>query len=242
LTVGSLMANKYGYELPTKLKWPSRMCVYGPPATGKSTLLLKLLKLRDYVFEEPAGEAFYLYSEDQSGFDEYRNLPGVTFSQSYKEVDEWISPTRNQLVIVDDFVLDLEKNTEFAGWITDLYVKRARHSSTTVIFATQNLFAKNLRILRLSCSNLVLFSSKTDSKTITVLASQIAPSNSAFVLKAYLDSVSEARGFLHIDFSSLKNTVHYTNFLWPELYRNKVFLNVETNQRQFAFPPKLTRV
>jgi hypothetical protein len=223
LRVGGTMANKYGNELSTQLKWPARICVYGPPATGKSTLLLKLLKLRDYVFEQPAGEAFYLFSEDQAGFDEYKKLPGVTFSQSYKEVDEWISPKRNQLVIVDDFVLDLEKNSEFANWITDLYVKRARHSSTTVIFATQNLFAKNLRILRLSCSNLILFSSKTDSKTITVLASQIAPSNSSLILKAYLDSVADSRGFLHIDFSSLKNTVHYTNFLWPELYKNKVY-------------------
>jgi hypothetical protein len=236
------MANKYDCELQGKLKWPSRMCVYGPPATGKSTLLLKLLELRDYIFEQRAGDAFYLYSEDQAGFDNYKKLPGVTFSQNYKEVDEWISPLRNQLVIVDDFVLDLEKNSEFAGWVTDLYVKRARHSSTTIIFATQNLFAKNLRILRLSCSNLILFSSKTDSKTITVLASQIAPSNSSFILSAYLDSVSEERGFLHIDFSSLKNTVHYSNYLWPELHRNKVFLNVKTDKGAFAIPPKLAGV
>jgi hypothetical protein len=34
-------------------------------------------------------------------------------------VDEWISPKRNQIVIVDDFVLDLEKNAESANWITE---------------------------------------------------------------------------------------------------------------------------
>lgn len=230
------MAHRYGSELPKKLKWPARLCVYGPPATGKSTLLLKLLKLRDYIFEQPAGDAFYLYSKDQSGFDEYKKLPGVKFSQNYKDVDEWISPTMNQLIIVDDFVLDLEKNTEFASWITDLYVKRARHSSTTIIFATQNLFAKNLRILRLSCSNLILFSSKTDSKTITVLASQIAPANSSFILSAYQDSVSKERGFLHIDFSSLKNIVSFTNYLWPELERNKFYINVSKNKGSSTVP------
>jgi hypothetical protein len=218
------MEYTFGAQLPTKLKWPSRLCVYGPPNSGKSHLILEILSKRRETFERPVDQVIYLYGEEQPVYQLYRDLPGVTFTSNYKEVDDWIDNDINQLIIVDDFVLDLERNQEFAGWVTDLYVKRARHSNTSIIFATQNLFAKNLRILRLSCSNLILFSSKTDSKTISVLASQIAPQNSSFVLNCYRDSVSSERGYLHIDFSSTRNNICYSNFIFPSMNRNKIYV------------------
>jgi hypothetical protein len=71
----------------------------------------------------------------------------------------------------------------------------------SVVFITQNLFHKNkfVRTMNLNTHCIVMFKNPRDAGQVAILARQIYPGKSHFVVEAFKDATKEPYGYLLID-------------------------------------------
>ena len=208
----------FGDEVNFKLPFPSRICLIGSSGSGKSRATLDVLRKLDFVFDKKIEQVIYLYNESSVDYNTFaEENPKVIFIKEFESLDSYINTDINQLVVVDDFIQELELGKSFSSFITGFFCKKSHHTNTAVIFIVQNIFAKNLRTCRLNCTHLCLFANRQDSSSIRRLASQILPTKTEKFLNAYYDAVRAPHGYLFIDFSSTDNSIRLSNSIYPRL-------------------------
>ena len=128
------------------------------------------------------------------------------------------------LLILDDLMNEANQN------VCDLFTKLSHHRDVSVVFVTQNLFHRNrfVRTMNLNTHYLVLFKNPRDASQVSVLARQMYPGKSKFVVKAYKDATKNPFGYLLID-------------LRPETDESyRIRTNIFPGDgRQYAYVPKV---
>lgn len=197
LILASLSIKKKEHFITTTmtlpLTHPFTAIIGGPSRAGKSTFLAKLLKYKREMIEPHINQVYYCYSEWQPLF-ETKCFQGVQFHQGDISVDS-IDPKQNNLVIYDDLLTQCNENME------SMFTKYSHHRNTSVVFITQNIFAKNkhMRTMSLNASYFVLFKNPRDVNQIKYLSSQMYASKSQFLIEAFNDATAAAFGYLFID-------------------------------------------
>lgn len=166
--------------------------IAGPSRAGKSFWIKKLITNIDQMIKPSIDKIYYCYSEWQPLFDTYDN---VYFHHGIIKIDE-LNKSKNNLVIVDDLVSDIDQNLE------DVFTKLSHHRNVSIIFITQNLFQKSshLRTMSLNASYIVLFKNPRDVNQVGYLARQMfPPKQSQFLQEAFRDATSISYGYLFID-------------------------------------------
>ncbi|KAL3069561.1 hypothetical protein niasHT_031509 [Heterodera trifolii] len=85
--------------------------------------------------------------------------------------------------------------------LADLYTKKSHHNNFSVIFLTQNLFDKAMRVPRSNAQYIFLMRAPSDMLSIRNLASQMFPREQGFLMDAYKQACADPYGYL------LKQTV-----------------------------------
>ena len=85
--------------------------------------------------------------------------------------------------------------------VCNLFTKLSHHRNVSVVFVTQNLFHRNrhVRTMNLNTHYVVLFKNPRDAGQVAIMARQMYPRKSNFVVEAFRDATREPYGYLLID-------------------------------------------
>ena len=183
-----------------RLKCPFSTLISGPSGSGKTTLVVQIIKQRKEVCNTEISKIIYLYKEPQSILTELsENDKDVILTSNIEEANELIEP--NCMLIVDDFLLDTIENKDFSRQMTEFFLVGSHHRKINLIFLSQALFSKNLRLISLNASYVVLLKSVRDKSLITHFGRQFCPGNSEYLLQAYNKATEKLGGMLVFDFT-----------------------------------------
>jgi energy-coupling factor transporter ATP-binding protein EcfA2 len=177
-----------------KLKVPAGMIIAGPSASGKSTLLVKLLKSAQEMFHPPPAEVIYAYGQYHKLVPVLQRLEGVSTHPGLPS-DEFLAARRRPLLLVMDDLMTSVSDT----YLTDLYTKRNHHQGIFSIFVVQNLFDKSIRVARKNSQYVMLTRAPNDMLSVRTLGSHLFPKQLNYFMDAYAQATKHPFGYLLID-------------------------------------------
>ena len=174
-----------------RLKSGSTITIAGPSQCGKSSLVEKIVALRDDIFSEKITKVFWYCSYVPTN-----KIEGVTYLVGLPhDVSERIIP--NCLVILDDFMHELSNSNV----LTSLMTKAVHHLPMTLIYITQNIFHKtnDTKTRRLNTNYLIMFKNPQDKTQVDYLGRQMFPKDKNFLSLAFEDATKHPYSYLLID-------------------------------------------
>ena len=170
-------------------KHPCSILVAGPSHSGKTIFTFRLISEAAKMFSPPPQQVYYCYSLYQPLFD---NFSDIIFNEGLPDMNMF-DGSKRVLLIIDDLMNEINQS------VTNIFTKGSHHRNVSVIFLTQNLFHKKQRTISLNTQYLIIFKCPRDMSQISVLAKQMYPTNSKFLIEAFLDATSKAYGYLLLD-------------------------------------------
>lgn len=105
--------------------------------------------------------------------------------------------SEDSLIFIDDMMEDLDINIQLA------WTKYSHHRRLTLILSVQNIFYNSkkgaLRNISLNSTHLILTNNKRDRRQIQILAQQLSPNNSKFIVESYNDATKNPFSYLLFD-------------------------------------------
>lgn len=169
------------------------------------------------MFNPNFDKIIWYYSVYQNLYRELTDI--VTFKEGLPSMEDYDGSLKC-LLILDDMM------GEDRGLITKIFTKYSHHLNLSVIYITQNLFHKSQREISLNASYILVMKSVRDTQQLGVLARQINPHNSKYIIEAYQDATTNAYGYLLMD---MKPTC-------PDEYRFRT--NIFPNETLYVYVPK----
>ena len=159
----------------------SNILVIGSSQTGKTTTVLKIVKLR--LIEPMPAKIFYLYGAHQTFMDEWnkdKTNPTIEFVKGLdlSVVDKYVEP---KLLIIDDLILDLNRD------LAQHFIAGSHHKRTTTIFITHSLYLNNelYRLISNNSQYILLFKNKRNFSQVARLGRQILGEEYKRLTEAY---------------------------------------------------------
>lgn len=172
---------------------PFTCIVSGPSKSGKTHLVMSLLNDLPRFIDTKIEKILFCYSEFQEAFEKFE---GIEFHKGVVDTDT-MDAQQPKLVIIDDMMDECLDSKV----VSDLFTKGSHHKNISVIFMTQNIFAKGKysRTISLNSQYLILFKNPRDQGQIRHLAQQMYPGRFKFLVEAYNDATEKAHGYLFVD-------------------------------------------
>ena len=206
--------------MDVRLKHPFTCVVAGPSSSGKTQFVFRLIRHADRLVDPPPEKIVYCYGEFQPSFLEFSQ---VEFHEGLPDVGSFDGRSR-VLLIIDDLMNEADQN------VCNLFTKLSHHRNVSVVFVTQNLLHRNrhVRTINLNTHYVVLFKNPRDAGQVAIMARQMYPRKSSFVVEAFRVATREPYGYLLID-------------LKPETddryrFRTNIFPD---DERQYAYVSKV---
>ena len=99
------------------------------------------------------------------------------------------------LLIMDNLVLSIDEH-----YLSELFTKKSHHQNFAVVFVTQSLFDRKLRVARQNAQYLVLMRSPNAALAIRNIGVQLFPGGQlAYFMDAYRQATAQPYGYLLID-------------------------------------------
>jgi len=158
-----------------RFKSSSVITVAGPSQSGKSTLVQNIVENRNDMFTEPISTVLWYCAYPPS-----KKLPGVVYKTGLPQFN-MIQP--HSLVVIDDFMQELRNSNE----LTSLMTKTVHHLPMSLIFITQNIFAKGSdnKTRRINTNYLIIFKNPHDKAQVEYIGRQMYPRDKNFLVSAF---------------------------------------------------------
>lgn len=180
----------------------STITIAGPTQVGKTQFTYKILKSIKTMFSPIVPERIlYCYGVHQPLYDEMKKfIPNITFKEGLptsEDIDRLTFQVESSLLLVDDLMCQIVNNP----YIEKLFTQGAHHRSMSIIYITQNVFAKGkcARTIALNTHYLILFPNLRDSAQIHYLGRQLYPRSPNLLIDAFTDATKEPYSYLLID-------------------------------------------
>uniref|UniRef100_A0A914HWF3 Integrase catalytic domain-containing protein n=1 Tax=Globodera rostochiensis TaxID=31243 RepID=A0A914HWF3_GLORO len=175
-------------ERELKFPIPCGIIVSGPSSSGKTQLVLRLLSCADEMFAPPPKAIVWAYGEYSAQIPELERQGIIVHAGAPS--DEMLNKLPKPFLIVyDDLMGEID-----AKKLADLYTKKSHHNNFAVMFLTQNLFDKAMRVPRSNAQYIFLMRAPNDMLSIRNLATQIFPREQGFLIDAYKQACAEPYG------------------------------------------------
>uniref|UniRef100_A0A914I9T7 Integrase catalytic domain-containing protein n=1 Tax=Globodera rostochiensis TaxID=31243 RepID=A0A914I9T7_GLORO len=175
-------------EQELKFPIPCGIIVSGPSSSGKTQLVLRLLSRAVEMFAPPPKAIVWAYGEYSAQIPELERQGIIVHAGAPS--DEMLNKLPKPFLIVyDDLMGEID-----AKKLADLYTKKSHHNNFAVIFLTQNLFDKAMRVPRSNAQYIFLMRAPNDMLSIRNLATQIFPREQGFLIDAYKQACAEPYG------------------------------------------------
>ena len=185
-------------ESDLKFRAPFGMILSGPTGSGKTTLLLKLLKHRSTLINPPPASVLFCYGE----FDDHvvqLQKEGITICSGLPTDAMLAECEKPSLLILDDLLSQASER-----FLTKLFTKKSHHQNISVIFVTQNLYEKNIKVAR-NNSQYIILTRTAHMLQIRTLAQQLFPRQLDYMLSAYKLASEAPYGYLLLDLHPATN-------------------------------------
>lgn len=179
-----------------KFKMPFGMMVSGPSSSGKTSWLLRLLAHHKEMIEPAPCSVLYANGQyhahvpvlEKAGFATY---PGLPDDETLRKFEKPL------LLILDDLMMSADST-----YLSDLYTRKSHHQNIGVIFLTQNIFEKNLKVARTNSHYIVLMGAPSSALGVRTLGSHLFPGKIHYFLDAYEKATVQPFGYLLVDMHS----------------------------------------
>lgn len=173
---------------------PSTCLIVGPTGSGKTIFVQRML--REAMFDPAPERIIWVYSEWQPAYEQFRQ-----FIEFRKDIDEdlyeSLSPETRNLIVLDDQMSRIGDSTV----LSRLFTEGSHHRNLSIVYIVQNLFDKGRshRTVSLNAQYIVLFKNPRDASQVEILARQMFPKQSSYLVDAYKDATREPYGYLFLD-------------------------------------------
>jgi hypothetical protein len=145
-------------DRPKVFSHPSQIMIAGATRSGKTTLVLEILRHMKTMMDPVPEAVYWFYSMPSSVENVPELLPHVKLRNGAPTEDMikgMIKNGRPKLMVMDD-MQQLMNNKKQAEFISDIFTKISHHGNMTVIFIVQNMYLKNLIRVREQCGEIVI--------------------------------------------------------------------------------------
>nr|CAD2206019.1 unnamed protein product [Meloidogyne enterolobii] len=207
-----------------KFKLPFGMIISGPSSSGKSTLLLKFISEASDLIEPKPKSILYCFGEmnnivpllQKSGVDVFAGVPPEDLIKKYP---------KPLLLILDDLILSVDEK-----YLSELFTKKSHHQNFSVIFVTQNLFDKKIKVARQNSQYLVLMRSPNSMLSIRNIGVQLFPKQLDYFLDSYRQATKQPFGYLLVDMhASSDPTLRLRTNIFKEDDEKIIFIPINGN-------------
>jgi hypothetical protein len=146
----------------TVFRAPATILVSGPTQSGKTSLLVEILRNAKTMISPPPDRIVYCYSRIQ---DTFSSIPGIELHEGLPDADEF-DPNLNNVLIMDDLMEQSESNPD----VQTLFTVDSHHKNITIFLISQNLYSKGkcARTISLNCNYMIIFNNPRDSTNSSV--------------------------------------------------------------------------
>lgn len=169
------------------IQCPTTMIISGQSASGKSSLILRLVKHRKAMFNVEFSKIVYTIPEKTTHL-KYKFLqslkhecPGIEIAEGLPvSLTGMFDSTVNSLWIIEDLYLQITHSKMMAEFMVEL----SHHASITGIISTQNVFTPGRYSVTISrqCKYRILFRDQNDSRVLINLGQAMFPRKTFFIL------------------------------------------------------------
>ena len=170
--------------------------ISGPTSSGKTYFTNKILE--NEMFTQKVSSVLFCYGVYQNYFDEMK-IPNLTFHEGIPTLEtvKDLNDGKFHIIVLDDLMEKIVKSID----TQNLFTKYCHHFNISVIFLTQNIFAKGpcARNINLNAHILIIFANKRDESQAMHLGKQLYPGANKAFMEAYQKATNELYGYLVID-------------------------------------------
>jgi hypothetical protein len=197
-----------------RFEHPGAHLVAGVSQCGKTTLVINLLRLKDWIFKKDdkckhhancghlIQNILWYYHQWQPSYESFKGenivkewIPKLPTQEEVLEKTLLYKDKGGSIIVIDDFAQELNKDT------ANIFSILVHHTNTTVYLLTQNIFPKNpaFRDISLNATYIYVFKNPRDGQQIVNFAKQVSPGNNKFVVESYKDATKKAHSYLMFD-------------------------------------------
>lgn len=173
-------------------------CIMAAPTMGGKTYMIReLVKYKDVLIKPIPNRIIYCYKAWQPNYDILNSeVNGIEFVEGILDF-ETISIYKNNLIIFDDLMTECINNED----VMNLFTVGSHHKNTSVFFLTQNIFSKGKysRDISLNANYMIIFKNPRDQQQLQILARQMYPNNTNFLIESFQDATQIPYGYLLLD-------------------------------------------
>lgn len=165
------------------------MVAFSPSMFGKTTLILEIIKNRNAYFDVEFVEILYHYNTWSDQFGEQKDIKFIQGDQIDVPTDR-----KPRLLIIDDLLQSKSAQKS----LVSIFTVDGHHLNVSCIFASQALFAKELRIVSANAKVFFINGGPRNFRSVVTFFSQM-DFDLEFLKSAYREATSEPNNFLLID-------------------------------------------
>ena len=203
---------------------PFNYIISGPTMCGKTFFLKEILKFRDILITPVPTKIYFCYKSWQKTYDDFKELiPNIVFIKGLIDFDD-LNINHKNMIIFDDLMKECIESES----VMNIFTVGSHHKNTSTFFLTQNIFAqgKFSRDISLNANYMIIFRNPRDLQQIQVLARQMFPNDSKFLIESFQDSTLKPHGYLFLD---LKQSTES---------RNRIQSGILPNQKRIIYLSK----
>ncbi len=183
---------------------PTRIAISGPSYTGKTNLMLKLIKDPRapwkcihlfYAMEQPAYEELEAHCRKKKiAFDKHKDAPPANFMDFIADPE---NKKYKRLIIIDDLMDKISTGASGAKTADKLFWAGSHHCNATILTITQVLFANHTQ--RVNSDYIFLTNMNSDTASVRDLLMRMEPENWREVLADYREAMRTPFAWFLID-------------------------------------------
>ena len=174
-------------------KHPFNMIVSGASGSGKTRWVRKFLENSRNLITKSLDHVIYCYGVFDKELLEFEKF-GIEIHQGLPTEDYLKIVTKPLLLILDDLMIDAKSQ-----YLEMLFTRGTHHYDISLVFITQNLFSKEVKIARNNAHYLVIMRNPAGELQIRNLGLQLFPRKLEYFLEAYKSATKVSFGYLLID-------------------------------------------
>ena len=202
---------------PEIFQHPFTCILSGPTMCGKTHLLKEILKNKHVLINPSPQRIIIFYKAWQNFYQEFKRfVPDIEFHEGIYEIDN-LNQNMTNLVVFDDLMEECLSSSS----VMNLFTVGSHHKNTSVYFITQNIFSKGkfARDISLNTNYLIIFLNPRDQLQFQVLAKQMFPTNTKFLIESFEDATKKPHGYLFLD---LKQTTEFKKRIQTGILPNQL--------------------
>ena len=184
------------------LQHPFTMLVAGPTGSGKTMWVKNLLENVETMISPSPQRIIWCYGQWQPLYDAMQQSvhPQIEFVEGLPpdlESEDYLDVNVRNLIIIDDLMSEAAKDSR----LCNLFTKGSHHRNLSVMCLVQNIFhhGKEMRNISLNTHYLVLFKTPRDKQQINILARQMFPTHTSYMMDQFERATQRPYGYLLVD-------------------------------------------